>query len=1852
MSPVRPHRNWWTVLWSALLLAPLLLVSHAPAQERAQAQAQGRVQVQPGQPTVQVSGADAFRSELRGIVLGDELGWDIEEVGILLSVGEATPVELQIYSPGFDPDDYRGPIPRSERLGDERYDRGAGTLAGRFVLEEDDTVLAADDFAVESHRWVTFFRGDLAAGGYLLRTQFRGNAKNAFVVRVVAPDPSVVSLSFHAGISLFDVRSTEWTVHAEIDVGPDILPARYALYDGDGAEELEARLERPDGSVEALPVSGDLEWITWRIEQPGRYRVAFRLADGASQLSNTVAIREVFPEPVTAEVVDVDGAPLPFEPTVEGYAQRRVDLTVPPAWRLMDVQTEEGERATGVDATEVRFGFSGGHVRYVLAQAPARLRIEAELDLPGGPRPYPLTLEADGSAVRLPAEGVLESERPAGTIAFEATVPGATVEGPSRATLSPGQTTTVRFVVTPTVNLALEAVPRERIVGEIVRVTAVATSDFPDLLPGDLVVALPEALRPLEPPRRVAPLSATRDLQLSFDAEALEPGLHELRASLAPWGLEAGDAVTVVAPAALQLDKIALTPHVRVGDTARWQVTVRNVGGAPAADVRVRDPLASGLLGSPLDTFVDLAPGEERVFEVAAEVGAAAPGTIRNRAEARFGDVVLDAEAAVEVLRPDPTLTRSLDHDVVVPGETVTVSLTVGNDGGDDLAYLLTDTPPEWLDPLGPVRFEGDLVPGAQATHSYRATVAFGAAARAGFDARLDWRGAPLRATDQIERRLIPLAKTVDVPRILEGDETAFVVRVENPLARALPVTIREAPDDGLGLDAPDEVELRLEANEVRTLRFASRPGRLGTLANEVSAWVGGAPAAMPARAEVEVVAPLVPERRSTVTLPFALDDVERVDALLLRHDLPEGGSYVVGSSLLDGEPIPEPLLKPADERAPAALYWQLEPVEAGVLSYRLQHEDPLGGLAAPALTARLLDREAIVQGDASFADLVAATEIDPVERDGTIREPLPGTVFRTVDQTRVVIEAPIDAVVEVRLNGEPLPDDKLGEITTDLGRGMQRLAWYGLPLQLGRNTIEALVDGVPDRVDVQRAGAPVRLELRPVATAADGRHAIAFDVLALDANDLSVGFGALTVATDLEPVDADAFPDRSGHQILMEDGRATLRLRPVPRPRGVRVRASFNDLDLDRTVYLGGADEVLWNLQGSATARLQGGETSFEGLARGYLEAPVGNGTVQAALDTGDGIAPRDEPSTRFPTTGSGNGAEAALQSEDRFAVRYDDADVTLGYWHESIDLPALPGLASGTALRASARLDAGSGVLGVDAFGALLPSDTIDVELVPDGTRRYRLGVAVKPGSERVTLVTGGTERPLERLRDYVLDPDGVLTLAEPLWPSEDGQPVRLHVRAARVEAVRDAWAYGAGASYRIGDWQLAFGAAQRDAVQLGAELSYRAAGASFGARWRTEAGDSRLDLDGAFRRGIFEATMDLSAAFGSETTVQGRARLAAEFVPGQRLALEHRSSPDRDRSDVLYELSLGAFELGLGAGYNWQPGTAVALGRLGWARDDVQVTVTHAQGLSASAASTSDVDARYDVDANLTLRAGADYLWGGGVTGTVGLDQRLGDANLSVSYQLPAADGRGNRARFGVSAPLPLGGGFELDVTGDAAYGFSSGEGAAGGGLSVRYRNDSLVATLGSDVAWDQADAEPFRVVLRAGASGQIDHQQTLAFDASYQLVPIADGTFTASYALRGRDATVLTYHRLETGSEPVLEGELATTVHPRRSWQLRPHLAYRLYLDDPTLNLYQASFGAHLYPWASVGVGGALHHLAQPGTGTNRTAASIEASFRVVDPAWIVIGTTFSGFDGLTHGTQNGFYLRLDAFAGSR
>lgn len=498
---------------------------------------------------------------LEATVPGDLLGWETDELDVVLSVLETSRVRLEVYSPAFDPDDYRAALEGRPELGDERYDRGEGELGARFSMQRGGSVVFERDFGVAPHATEVLFDGDLAPGEYTLTSSFKGLGKNTFVYSLTS-DPAV-AVYFDAGATLlFNVRGRELQDVLTVIVEPQDVPATFELYDGDGEAELRGRLTGPSGPI-AIPVSGDLEWSTIRLGRPGTYTFSFYQSEGAYQYSNTIGIRtdarlKSTPAglryarlaPVSVRIVDTAGLRLPGSYVVESEGQLRTAVLtgLPAGYRLVDTTTTGGI----VEGPErVRFGSEGGEAVFVAERVPvpaSSLTLEATLEYPGAAQPYPLEVSVDTTPWQLDADGVLTQEVSPGVHTLRVPrIPGASVTGPTAVIVSEGEDARAAYVVRPRAELTLHVDVHTRYVGEEFVFTATGVTAFEQALPGTLTLTLPSGLAGEELLELGGKLRAGEPLVLSVPAIGVEPGIYTVPATLAPWGLNASVEVEVLA---------------------------------------------------------------------------------------------------------------------------------------------------------------------------------------------------------------------------------------------------------------------------------------------------------------------------------------------------------------------------------------------------------------------------------------------------------------------------------------------------------------------------------------------------------------------------------------------------------------------------------------------------------------------------------------------------------------------------------------------------------------------------------------------------------------------------------------------------------------------------------------------------------------------------------------------------------------------------------------------------------------------------------------------------------------------------------------------------------------------------------------------------------------------------------------------------------------------------------------------------------------------------------------------------------------------------------------------------------
>ncbi|MCD0164224.1 autotransporter outer membrane beta-barrel domain-containing protein [Deinococcus sp. 12RED42] len=1259
--------------------------------------------------------------------------------------------------------------------------------------------------------------------------------------------------------------------------------------------------------------------------------------------------------------------------------------------------------------------------------------------------------------------------------------------------------------------------------------------------------------------------------------------------------------VDVQVKPSVNLNFVADRPEVCVGDVVTFtaRATTEFERQTLPANLRVKLPEGFTAAGETTVTArVDAANPGVLTFEAKAE--AAGSGTFT----ATLAPWNQTQDLKVQVL---PTATQIELRRAPLPdtlaGETVTVSLTLKNTSGVPAPYTLTDAPGETLEALDPTSFSGELQPGEEKTLSYRARVRGDGGAQGQLNATL--------SSNCASQQVVTGVQTVQTP---------------------------------------------------------------------------------PPPAPTPVVSVT---RESNVRIPFDVPSTKNANQVIVAHQPPAGATYVPGSSQLSGRPIADPQAGPSGR-----YYWTTPGAARGVLTYRVTHEGNLPALSSPTLVGRYAGGVLnVLVGDGNLDDLnnlsgVTAPAAAP-ENAGALKLPLDGTVYRERDRITVAVESPADSAALPSVNGVPVDPATLGRKSVDAATGTQRQEFYGLPLRTGENTVTF----GDQTVRVFLAGTPVRADLKAQQLIADGVTPIRIAVRLTDAAGLTTASSNVTVQTSLEPTQGDARPRVGSYQVKLVDGEGVLELEPLSAPTRFDVRLLLGDKVVIRSFEALPSKTRVGIGMVSLGAILQGGGIAA-GEARGqaYLETPVGDGKLYVAAsgavnadrsaagvtsvtqDRTQGL-PTSSPLDRYPNMGDSSSESFPLQGIDPVAVRYEHPAFNVQYRQAPLPVDVFNLGITPTALSGFTRSNP-----QVSGFVAALPGDLVRRTLAAPGTRVLTLpDSGLQPDSETVELVTTDPRtgeqsvRTLARLTDYTLDASaGVLYFQRPvdLVDSEGrDQQVRLSYRLNDPLGARTL-AWGVQGTYRVSDALSASAAAvQLDGVtSVGVRARYRAdqsradllaayagggvlvdAGASLtGERLGVNAS---LHYQGEDYSGLNASAAGLGVTADASYKLTDRLSIAAAAAYSSTPGTDGAAGTSGGRADLKGLYSFSPFTLGAGirAGFGDQQGAAGLLSAA-YTQGGLSVSAEHAQALSSTLDSTTTLKASVPVAENVTLTARDDINWAEGHRASLGLQSRLGMTNLNVHYDLPGADGWGNRARFGADTALPLNdttslglnGSYVLDLDGNAEN-----TGGWNAGVALRYKTDSLSGTLAADAATTGGTTTGgnFSVALKGGASYRLNEQLTLSADGTQVFGAGSGSNYAASAALRAGQWQGLAYLRYRdgalAGNTPELIGEANVEYHVPR-YAVRAGIAGRSLLDQPGSATYQGSVSGTYYLTEQFGLGLAARGLIQPATGSSLLSLGLEGSYRALPGTWVTLGYNPVGFQGIGTNiyTRQGLYLRLD------
>jgi hypothetical protein len=190
---------------------------------------------------------------------------------------------------------------------------------------------------------------------------------------------------------------------------------------------------------------------------------------------------------------------------------------------------------------------------------------------------------------------------------------------------------------------------------------------------------------------------------------------------------------------------------------------------------------------------------------------------------------------------------------------------------------------------------------------------------------------------------------------------------------------------------------------------------------------------------------------------------------------------------------------------------------------------------------------------------IAQATAPKPTPR---ILAPIPDTVLDT-PSTAIVIQLPIGTKYQLRAGGRLVPDNQIGKTEEDGSAQIITISYYGVVLNQGENLIELFREGETTPIATSRVvtrGGITKIELQTVETRipADGKTTATVQGQLLDERGNRSNQTAIITlsATEGEFVGKDAKPDLEGWQVEAVEGKFTAQLRSSLNSGNVRIRA------------------------------------------------------------------------------------------------------------------------------------------------------------------------------------------------------------------------------------------------------------------------------------------------------------------------------------------------------------------------------------------------------------------------------------------------------------------------------------------------------------------------------------------------------------------------------------------------------------------------------------------------------------------------------------------------------------------------
>lgn len=553
--------------------------------------------------------------------VGADFTWatPTEDYRIVVPQGVDAPLNLEVYSPGLNLNDYVNGRAANGYYGDEIYGKNL-PFSTTFTLSGANgaKVLERKYDTTQKHLWERLLGASPAAGTYNLKIASVGQGKNAFAVRVAAP---------------YSVQASQFTVNARGVPGTDLLAAKVRVpdtlvgkrfdltnYDADGITELELFVVSPDGVRRKLTSSENNKNATdsYQITSSlvGEWTILARVVATTKQYSNAFNFRlragnePVFAdlpafiappdakllEPLVVDVVDQNGRVIPGAGyTLSGDDERQTSPTLPKGYVPVSASILSGG-GTVVSPTQVRISPGAGHVRFVARQILGTLVVDTVAVL--GKKRIPLEgipVKVAGLTLKTPLTLPLS---PNDYPVTPTPLPGSTTAS-GVGTVVDNQTTRVTIEYRVFTNLKLEIAPNVVAPCAQTLLTATATSDFPYPFPVTLSLKLPNGISSTSALEGTSEMQAGKPASLQIPARVCSSGT--IQANLDPVGLSVDGSVRVLPPAGVTVARVTDVNKgaVRVQksfsqDSLGYMVTLTVTVERLVENLRIIDQLPAG----------------------------------------------------------------------------------------------------------------------------------------------------------------------------------------------------------------------------------------------------------------------------------------------------------------------------------------------------------------------------------------------------------------------------------------------------------------------------------------------------------------------------------------------------------------------------------------------------------------------------------------------------------------------------------------------------------------------------------------------------------------------------------------------------------------------------------------------------------------------------------------------------------------------------------------------------------------------------------------------------------------------------------------------------------------------------------------------------------------------------------------------------------------------------------------------------------------------------------------------------------------------------------------------------------